>query len=155
MTSDQTTSDPTTSHPTTSDSVAADPPPPAVWPCLNYRDARPAIAQLVDVFGFVERAAYADAGDDTVVHHAELRWPEGGGVMLGTADRPDSEFSQMPTGAASTYVVTDDPAAVHGRCVAAGLEVVRELREEDYGSLGFSVRDREGNIWSFGTHRGD
>lgn len=130
-------------------------PPKNVWPTLNYRDARAAIRQLVDVLGFVERAVYADDQDDSIVHHAELRWPEGGGVMLGTADRPDSPFSQLPTGAASVYVVTDEPLAIHERCVAAGLEQVRELREEDYGSLGFSVRDLEGNIWSFGTYRGD
>ena len=120
---------------------------------LDY--ARAAIRQLVDVFGFIERAVYADDQDASIVHHAELRWPEGGGVMLGTADRPDSPFSQLPTGAASVYVVTDEPLPVHERCVAAGLEQVRELREEDYGSLGFSVRDLEGNIWSFGTYRGE
>ena len=32
-------------------------------------------------------------------------------------------------------------------------EVVREMRDEDYGSTGFSVRDPEDNIWSFGTYR--
>lgn len=130
-------------------------PAPTVWPCLNYADAHAAIAFAVDVLGFEQRAAYTDDTDDSVIVHAELRWPEGGGVMLGTAQRPDSEFSQMPTGAASVYVVTDDPRVVHDRVVAAGATLVRELREEDYGSLGFSVRDAEGNIWSFGTYRGD
>ena len=75
--------------------------------------------------------------------------------MLGTAGRPDSVFSQQPTGAASVYVVTDDPLPIHERCIRAGLTFVQELREEDYGSLGFSVRDLEGNIWSFGTYRGE
>jgi uncharacterized glyoxalase superfamily protein PhnB len=42
-----------------------------------------------------------------------------------------------------------------GRATAAGAEVVRELRYEDYGSLGFTVRDPEGNLWSFGTYRGE
>jgi uncharacterized glyoxalase superfamily protein PhnB len=31
---------------------------------------------------------------------------------------------------------------------------VRGLRDEDYGSRGFSVLDPEGNIWSFGTYAG-
>ena len=57
---------------------------------------------------------------DGVVVHAELRWPEGGGVMLGTADRADSEFSQLPTSCASVYVVTDDPHTVYKKAVAAG-----------------------------------
>ena len=28
------------------------------------------------------------------------------------------------------------------------------MRDEDYGSTGFSVRDPEDNIWSFGTYKG-
>ena len=141
--------------PTQDRSTADTPPARTVWPCLNYVDAHAAIRFLVDVLGFEERATYTDQADAGVVVHAELRWPEGGGVMLGTAGRPDSEFSQLPTSCASVYVVTDEPVVVHDRCVAAGAQMVRELREEDYGSVGFSVRDPEGNIWSFGTYRGE
>jgi uncharacterized glyoxalase superfamily protein PhnB len=130
-------------------------PNPAIWPALNYRDAGAAIRFLVDVLGLVEVAVHRDPEDAAVVVHAELRWPEGGGVMLGSAGRADSEFSQMPTGAVSVYVVSDEVRAVHARCTAAGAPLVRDLREEDYGSLGFSVRDPEGNIWSFGTYRGE
>jgi uncharacterized glyoxalase superfamily protein PhnB len=39
--------------------------------------------------------------------------------------------------------------------MAAGATVVREMREEDYGSRGFSVADPEGNVWSIGTYRGE
>ncbi len=146
----------TTSPSTTPDAARLpSPPAPTVWPCVNYRDARAAIRLLADVFGFVETGTHAMDDDPSIVVHAELRWPEGGGVMLGTAGRPDSEFSQLPTGCASLYVVTDHPREVLARCVDAGTEIVRELREEDYGSLGFSVRDPEGNIWSFGTYRGE
>ena len=148
----------TTSPHSTDPSGDADPfdgpPPKTVWPTVNYVDAPGAIRFLVDVLGFVERAAYTDESDESVIVHAELRWPEGGGVMLGTANRPDSVFSQMPTGVSSVYVVTDDPAPIHARAVAAGAEMVRDLAETDYGSLDFSVRDPEGNIWSFGTYPG-
>lgn len=125
----------------------------SVWPTLNCRDARAEIAFLVDAFGFVD-ALVVPEGDGDLVAHAELLWPEGGGVMLGSADRDGNEFARRPTGSDSVYVVTDDPDAVHERAVRAGAEVVRELRDEDYGSRGFSVRDPEGNLWSFGTYRG-
>jgi uncharacterized glyoxalase superfamily protein PhnB len=75
--------------------------------------------------------------------------------MLGTANRADNVFSQRPTGAASVYVVTDEPDVLFERATTAGAELVRELRDEDYGSRGFSVRDPEGNIWSFGTYKGE
>jgi uncharacterized glyoxalase superfamily protein PhnB len=35
-----------------------------------------------------------------------------------------------------------------------GAVVVAGLNEKDYGSRDFSVRDPEGNQWSFGTYRG-
>jgi uncharacterized glyoxalase superfamily protein PhnB len=125
-----------------------------VWPCVNYVDARAAIRFLTEAFGFVETLSVPGDSEDVVVH-AELRWPEGGGVMLGTANRPDSEFSQLPTSCASLYVVTDDPHAVYATATKAGAKVVREMRDEDYGSTGFSVADPEGNLWSFGTYRGE
>jgi uncharacterized glyoxalase superfamily protein PhnB len=133
--------------------VTAVAPPVMVWPSLNYTDAPAAIRSLVDVFGFTERLVVP--GDDGVVEHAQLRWPEGGGIMLGSAHREGNPFSQRPTGAGSTYVVTDHPDALYERARDAGLAVGRELRDEDYGSRGFSVRDAEGNIWSFGTYRGE
>jgi uncharacterized glyoxalase superfamily protein PhnB len=125
-----------------------------VWPCVNYVDARAAIRFLTEAFGFVETLTVPGESEDVVVH-AELRWPEGGGVMLGTANRPDSPFSQLPTSCASLYVVTDDPHAIYERATKAGARVVREMRDEDYGSTGFSVADPEGNLWSFGTYRGE
>jgi uncharacterized glyoxalase superfamily protein PhnB len=130
-------------------------PPKTVWPSLTYRDAPTAIAFLVEGFGFEERLVVRDDEAPDVVYHAELRWPEGGGVMLGTAAREGNEFSQRPTGAGSVYVVTDHPDDLHARVVAAAVELVRELRDEDYGSRGFTARDPEGNIWSFGTSRGE
>jgi uncharacterized glyoxalase superfamily protein PhnB len=51
-------------------------------------------------------------------------------------------------------VVCTDLDGLCERAVGAGATVVRELRDEDYGSRGFSVRDPEGNLWSFGTYSG-
>lgn len=126
--------------------------PKQIWPCLNYRDARGAIAFLNDAFGFETRACHEANGR---VQHAELRFPEGGGVMLGTADPDGTEFKRLPVGAACLYVVTDQPDALHARAVAAGAEIIRPLTDQDYGSREFSARDPEGNLWSFGTYRGE
>lgn len=127
----------------------------AVWPVLTYRDARAAIEFLRDAFGFVERAAYAREDDPSIVEHAEMRWPLGGGVMFGTAGKDDGPFGSRATGNDSVYVVCDDPDALFERATAAGATVVQGLRDEDYGSRGFTVRDPEGNLWSFGTYAGE
>ena len=125
-----------------------------VWPILSYRDARAGIAFLTAAFGFEEQAVYAREGDPSVIEHAELGWPPGGGVMLGTAGKDDSPFGRRTPGNDSVYVVCDDPDALFERATAAGAEVVQGLKDEDYGSRGFSVRDPEGNLWSFGTYKG-
>ncbi len=123
---------------------------PAVWPCLAYRDAPAAIRFLTEAFGFVERARY---GSGDVVEHAELVWPDGtGGIMLASV-REGSEFAQS-AGTAVVYAVTAEPDLLFARAVAAGAEVVRGLKDEEYGSRGFTVRDPEGNLWSLGTYRG-
>jgi uncharacterized glyoxalase superfamily protein PhnB len=127
-------------------------PEPQVWPTLRARDARVLIKFLVDAFGFEETVVYAD-GD--VVHHAELSWPEGGGIMLGSAREGQGEGSATSPGAFGAYVVTDEPDALHARAKAAGAEITAEPHDTDYGSRDFAARDPEGNRWSFGTYRGE
>jgi uncharacterized glyoxalase superfamily protein PhnB len=126
-------------------------PPPQVWPSLRARDARALIRFLVDAFGFEETVVY---GDGDRVDHAQLSWPLGGGVMLGsTRDDPADPFALKP-GTFGAYVVVDDTDGVYARAKAAGAEIVREPEVTDYGSRDFAARDPEGNLWSFGTYRG-
>ena len=126
----------------------------AVWPILTFRDARAAVAFLRDAFGFEETAVYAREDDPSIVEHAEMRWPKGGGVMFGTAGKDDSPFGRRVPGNDSVYIVCDDPDGLFERATGAGAQVVRGLEDEDYGSRGFTVRDPEGNLWSFGTYAG-
>lgn len=128
--------------------------PTAVWPIISYRDAPAGIAFLAEAFGFVAAAVYTRESDPSIVEHAELRWPEGGGVMLGTAGKDETAFGRRQPGNDSVYVVCTDPDALFVRATAAGATMVQELKDEDYGSRGFTVEDPEGNLWSFGTYRG-
>ena len=127
-------------------------PPPQVWPTLRARDARRLIRFLVDAFGFEETAVY---GEGDRVDHAELSWPLGGGIMLGSASDDPADPWPLRPGTFGAYAVTDDPDTLYARATAAGAEVTRALNESDYGSREFSVRDPEGNSWSFGTYRGE
>lgn len=126
----------------------------AVWPVLTYRDALAAIEFLREAFGFEQSAVYTREDDPLVVEHAEMRWPLGGGIMFGTSGKDDSPFGRRKPGNDCVYVVCDDPDALFARATAAGAEVVQGLKDEDYGSRGFTVRDPEGNLWSFGTYGG-
>lgn len=129
--------------------------PATVWPVLTYRDAPAAIEFLAKAFGFEARGVYTHDDDPSVVTHAEMRWPLGGGIMLGSTGKDDSPFGQRMPGNDSVYVVCEDPDALFERATGAGATVVRGLVDEDYGSRGFTVRDPEGNLWSFGTYTGE
>ena len=128
-------------------------PPPQVWPTLRAHDARALIKFLVEAFGFEETVVY---GEGDRVDHAQLSWPLGGGIMLGSAREADAD-DQWPLkpGSFGAYVVTDDPDGLHKRAAAAGAKILAELHDTDYGSRDFTAADPEGNRWSFGTYRGE
>ena len=130
----------------------SDPREPQVWPTLRAADARALIRFLVDAFGFEETVVH---GDGDRVDHAQLDWPLGGGIMLGSVrGGPDDAWALAP-GTFGAYVVADDIEALHGRAVEAGAEIVKPPFTTDYGSTDFTARDPEGNLWAFGTYRGE
>jgi uncharacterized glyoxalase superfamily protein PhnB len=127
-----------------------------VWPVLSFRDARTETEFLTAAFGLEETVVITRDGDPSIIEHGEMRWPGGGpGIMFGSAGKDDTPFGTRMPGNDAIYVVCDDPDALYESARAAGAEVVRSLRDEDYGSRGFTVRDPEGILWSFGTYRGE
>ncbi|MEV6412698.1 VOC family protein [Kribbella sp. NPDC051718] len=127
-----------------------------VWPTLVYRDGQAALKFLTEGLGFTLVASYAGVAEDSIAH-AELAWPAGGGVMVSSLGRNavPNEFDHLADQVQSVYLVCADPDALWPQVIAAGATVVREMRDEDYGSRGFSVADPEGNVWSIGTYRGE
>lgn len=121
-----------------------------IWPGTTYDDALGARAWLAEL-GFEEGILVK--ADDGTVHHSEMLWPDGGRVMVSTRAETPGEFD-VSRGAASVYVVVTDPDAVWERAQRLGAQVVREMEGSEYGSRGFSIKDVEGNRWSFGTYAG-
>ncbi|GHI84736.1 hypothetical protein Sxan_21000 [Streptomyces xanthophaeus] len=123
---------------------------PSICPTLLYRDAKAAIQQLTEAFGFTQVAVYE--GDDGAVVHAELSYGNGA-VMLGSKGTGGVFDKAMETsGPCGVYVVVEDVDAHHRRTAEHGVEIVMEPTDQDYGSRDYMARDAEGNIWSFGTY---
>lgn len=118
-----------------------------LWPALQFRDVD-AMTSWLGAIGFVEHATHRD--DTGAVVHAEWLWPGGGGLMFG-AVRADSPL--QPAGSGAVYLVADDPDAAFDAAVAGGAKVERAMVDQDYGGRGGSVRDPEGNHWSFGSYQ--
>ena len=127
----------------------------SVYPVLRYADAPSAIEWLCKAFGFEELLVIP--AEDGMIAHAELRLGDGI-IMLGSV-HPDGEGARIKTpqevGAATQgiYVTVGEVDDHYERAKAMGAQVVRELQDTEYGSREYTVRDLEGNFWSFGTYR--
>jgi uncharacterized glyoxalase superfamily protein PhnB len=121
---------------------------PNVFPVLRYRDAPAAIAWLKQAFGFEPRVEVP--GPNGTIAHAELKLGPGAiGLSSWTPEDPKNPWSAVDQG---VYVCVSDPDAHHDRAKAAGASIVLPLKDQDYGSRDYSVRDLEGHLWCFGTY---
>ncbi len=122
------------------------------YPSLSYDDAPAAIDWLERAFGFERRLVVP--GPDGTVMHSELSF--GTGVVMVSSSKPE-KHRIGPRGsrdvAQALCVRVADPDVLYARARAAGAEIIEELRDEDYGSRGFMVRDLEGHQWYIGTYR--
>jgi uncharacterized glyoxalase superfamily protein PhnB len=117
-----------------------------VWLSLRLRD-EPAMIAFLTAVGFTALAMHHD--DDGRLEHGELVWPAGGGLMVGS-ERESSQWPQVP-GTQAAYLVVADPDATFAAALAAGATTLAEPSDKPYGRDG-SVRDPDGNLWSFGTY---
>ncbi|KAA6224364.1 glyoxalase [Streptomyces albofaciens JCM 4342] len=123
---------------------------PAFCPTLRYRDAKAAIKQLTEAFGFTRSALYES--EDGTVLHAELAFGNGV-VMLGSKGTGGPyEEALGDGGPIGVYTTVADPDAHHRRAERAGVEIVLPLTDQEYGSREYTARDLEGNLWTFGTY---
>ena len=126
-----------------------------VIPCLRYRDAPAAIDWLCRVFGFEKQLVVP--GKDGTIAHAQLSFGNGM-IMVGSVQ--DSAFGRLmkqpdEIGGAETqssYVIVSDADAIYARAKAAKAEIVLDIKDEEYGGRGFTCRDLEAHLWTFGTY---
>ena len=131
---------------------------PNLIPCFRYEDAPAAIEWLGKAFGAEPQLVVPGPAEGEIAH-AQLVIGAGM-IMLGSAGKHGNDFDELMTtvnecGGRNTqtvYVVVPDPKAHHDRAVAAGAEVVLPLEAKDYGGSGYTCRDLEGHVWSFGDY---
>ena len=127
----------------------------AIIPAIKYEDCSRAIDWLCDVFGF--RVNFCVQGAGGRIEHAQLLLDQAM-IMVGSTDR--SEFGLLNTCpnriegqvTSSLYVVVSDVATHCEKAKSLGVEVVIDLKIEDYGGASYTCRDIEGHIWTFGTY---
>src|SRR6266566_5175652 len=104
---------------------------PNIFPALRYQNGPAALEWLAQAFGF-EKQMVVPGPEGTIAHAQMTLGP--GVIMLGSGKHgpgPDNPWDSVKQG---VYVYVEDV-------------------DTDYGSRGYSVRDLEGHLWSFGTYR--
>ncbi|MFT4538850.1 MAG: putative glyoxalase superfamily protein PhnB [Planctomycetota bacterium] len=126
--------------------------PSTIHPSLSYDDAPAAIEFLCRVFGFKKRLVVP--GPDGTVRHSELSL--GPGVIMVHTSRPEQgriSPSGLPGVTQSLALVIDNPDEHYAHLKAEGADIIEELKDEDFGSRGYAVKDLEGHYWYFATYR--
>jgi len=120
-----------------------------VYPSLTYQDLEAALAFLQRGFGLEPVILGTD--EHGAIRYAALR--HGEGMILLQPDLPE-QLHGSHVGQGWVYVAVADPDVHFQRAKAAGVEVLGDPHDAMGGTMrGYSARDLEGNLWSFGTDR--
>jgi uncharacterized glyoxalase superfamily protein PhnB len=122
----------------------------SIWASVVSDDAQALRRWLIDL-GFTEDLLIPGQSE-TLIHHCQLDWPEGGRVLLSSTGE---RSTPCRPGKSSLHVVTADPDSVMAKARALGATVVHDLHDQtDYPSRDFTVADPDGNQWTFATFAG-
>ena len=127
----------------------------SIIPTLRYRDGQAAIDWLSIAFGFKAQLVVPDKSG--TIAHAQLVYGNGM-IMLGSAT--NNEFHNLVkspaetggTGSQSAYIIVADVDDHYKIAVAAGAEIVIDIKDEEHGGRAYSCRDPEGHVWNFGSY---
>jgi uncharacterized glyoxalase superfamily protein PhnB len=120
-----------------------------VYPSLTYRDLEAAVAFLERAFGLKLEDRVTDKQGRLRVATAR----HGEGRVLLQPDLPN-ELHGSHVGQGWVYVAVEDADAHFERSRAGGARVLGDPHDAfDGAQRGYSARDPEGNLWSFGTDR--
>jgi uncharacterized glyoxalase superfamily protein PhnB len=122
---------------------------------MRYRDVAAAADWLCTAFGFETQTVLTDDAGRTL--YAQLTFGRALLMLAPVGDSPIEKFMKQPDeiGGAetqSTYFVVADADAHHAGARAAGAEIVLAVEDDDFGGRGYTCRDPEGHIWTFGTY---
>ncbi len=114
----------------------------SIYPVVTYHDVEAGVAFLERAFGlgpifFDEEFLHAAVG-------------LGEAMVLIEKERPE-ELHGEHAGRGWVYIAVDDPDAHHAHSKEEGVEILNEPHTTPDGQHGYSARDPEGNLWTFGT----
>jgi len=129
-----------------------------IIPNLRYANALQGIEFLCRAFGFERRVVYQKKENPEVVEHAQLTWAD---RMIMVYSMNDTEYARAANMKAAAqvggptvglYLIVQDVDVHAERARNAGADIFLGPKDQPYGGRGYSARDPEGNVWSFGSY---
>lgn len=122
---------------------------------MRYRDVAVAAEWLCAAFGFEKQTVLTD--DSGAPLYVQLTCGRALVMLAPVRPSPVDQFMKQPDeiGGAETqsgYYVVSDADAHCARAKAAGATIILDVEDDDFGGRGYTCRDPEGHIWTFGTY---
>ena len=121
-----------------------------ILPHIVYRNVPDAIAWLTRAFGFVEHYRYGDPPAVGAQVHLGEAW-----MMLESAKPGSTSPAQAGLRTQSLTIFVDNLEAHFNNAKSAGVTLVEDLHETEYGELQYAALDLEGHHWLFSRHARD
>lgn len=126
-----------------------------IIPTMRYKDASKAIDWLCNAFGFEKHLVVP--GENGTIVHAQLKF---GNAMIMLGSENDNEYGKLIKtpkdldgfNTQSPYIIVEAIDKHYQSAIAAGAEIVLDIKDEDYGGRGYSCKDPEGYLWNFGSY---
>lgn len=126
---------------------------PQLFHCLRYSNADRGLAFL-EALGFTPVLVVRDPEDETIVAHAQLRWRDTGGLMLGSSHGEDD--GPYTPGVCNLVVESDDAVdALVEVALEAGATLVAAPANPPHGGRAACVADFDGNYWNLDSYPGE
>jgi uncharacterized glyoxalase superfamily protein PhnB len=123
-------------------------PGPTIFPALRYSKGSVAI-EWFKAMGFDELLVVR--GPSGRIAHAEMKL--GAGVVHLGEKGAAADHEEADDAGFGVAVYVDDVDGHYARARSAGADITKPPYDTDYGARMYSVRDPEGNLWTFGNYR--
>lgn len=109
-------------------------------PVLQVRDVAASVAFYRDRLGFTPHGLWGDPPAFCIVQRGQVT------IALDRSENGPAPLNQYW----AAYIYVDDADALWRTWREAGIDIVREPEDTDYGMRDFDVRDPDGHILAFG-----
>lgn len=126
-----------------------------IIPVLHYKNAKEAIEWLCESFRFEEHLVVQ--GEDDTIAHAQLTY---GDAMIMLSSENDNEYGKLIStpnslngiNTQAPYIIVEKIDKHYKNAVAKGAKMLMKIKDQEYGGRGYTCKDIEGHIWSFGSY---